>query len=166
MVDHKVVPQVVNAWKVGEHKYYNGYGLMNGGYIYSIHGGYKLTNITGGRYLVDDLLLVVDEQGWRNHHHFQGFPPTWRDRKMMGNRGNRAPASRRTGHAKWTKQGSFFLGTSANGTDSNAVCLRVATEPTEATGSRLGSQVGYQNRFFFSRLDSCFVARLQDIQVL
>ena len=67
----------------------------------------------------------------------------------MGNRGNRAPASRRTGHAKWTKQGSFFLGTSANGTDSNAVCLRVATEPTEATGSRLGSQVGYQNRFFF-----------------
>ena len=28
------------------------FGLMNGGYIYSIHGGYKLTNITGGHHLV------------------------------------------------------------------------------------------------------------------
>ena len=43
-----VVPQFEFTRSVGEHKYYFTFGLMNGGYIYSIHGDYKPTNITGG----------------------------------------------------------------------------------------------------------------------
>jgi hypothetical protein len=46
LVGAKVVPQFVNAKLVQISPI--SLGLMNGGYIYSIHGDYKPTNITMG----------------------------------------------------------------------------------------------------------------------